>query len=109
MERTTSPSRRQRLLPVVIGAVLTMVAVLIPAAPAAAANGGVRIYNNCGSAASVMIYRSTSGVASVGGTIQPGNSYVWYLSTNTSWRFVMPRGTTYFTPTTSYTPTFAMC
>ncbi len=108
MERTTSPSRHRRLAPIVAGAVFAMLAVLVPAAPAAAANGGVRIYNNCGSAAQVSIYHP-NGNQVAGGTISPNNSVVFYLNTSTSWRFVLPRGTTYFKPVTSYTPTFAMC
>ncbi len=107
MERTTS--RRRRLVPIVAGAVFAMLAVLVPAAPAAAATAGIRIQNNCGVQAQVTFFKPGATYASAGGTVAAGTSYVFYLSTSVNWRIVVPRGTTSFTPTPFYTPTYSMC
>lgn len=107
---TTSIPRRRRIRLLVTGLVVAMLATVVPAAPAAAAtNVRVLISNNCGSWAPFYVYRPNSGVMYTGGSVSPGNTVGIYLSTGTTWRFVLPRGTTYVTPNTYYTFTVAMC
>jgi len=101
--------KRNRLAPVVLGAVLTLLAVLVPAAPAAAATGQVQFYNNCGSLAQVLAYKPSSGVAQSGAQVPAGATRVLTLDASINWRFVMPKGTRYYTPSPYYLGTFTLC
>ena len=107
---TVSIPRRRRMQLLITGLVVAMLATVVPAAPASAAtNVRVLISNNCGSWAPFSVYHPDSGALTSGGSISPGNTIGIYLRTGVSWRFVLPRGTTYVTPNTYYTYTIAMC
>lgn len=101
--------KSNRLAPVVLGAVVTLLAVLVPAAPAAAATGQVQFYNNCGSPAPVYLYKPSSGNAQAAATVPTGGTRTFTLDASINWRIVMPKGTRYYTPSPYYLGTFTLC